>query len=34
MNKKLIFAIALAVFCMTNGLAQEYVTGFNGFITE
>ena len=34
MNKRLIILILMAVFCLTNGKSQEYLTGFNGGIPE
>ena len=34
MNKKFVITILLAVFGMMNGIAQEYLTGFNGGIPD
>ena len=32
MNKRIVITILLAVFCMMNGIAQEYLSGFYGGI--
>ena len=34
MNKRFVLTILLAVFCVFNGKAQEYLTGFNGLPQE
>ena len=34
MNKRFVLTILAAVFCMMNGMSQEYLTGFTGGIPE
>ena len=34
MNKRFVLTILLAVLGMINGLAQEYLTGFNGVVSD
>ena len=34
MNKRFVITILLAVFGMMNGIAQEYLTGFNGVVAD
>ena len=34
MNKRLIILVLMAVFCLTNGKSQEYLTGFSGGVPE